>query len=70
MDAEALVTHTWLHTVEECECVVRCEGSDVEVGDSGDHVSQGCQLMEVSCKQTERPNLGGYVSERENTPEY
>lgn len=50
MDAKALVTNTWLHTIEESECVVRREGSDMEVRDSWDHVSQCREFMEVGCK--------------------
>ena len=53
MDPKTLVTHSWFHTVEESQGVIRSEGSDVEVGDSGDHLGQSRELMEVCCKQTE-----------------
>ena len=54
---------TWFNPVEQCECVVGGECSDVEVVDGGYDIGQRRQFVEVGRKQTETADLCGNVPE-------
>ena len=62
MDAEALIAHTGLHAVEQREGVVRGQRGHMTVRDLRHLCLQGGQLVEVSGKEREAADLGGYVS--------